>query len=241
MRGRLAVLMLHDVSEADQAEGYTVSRRRLREVLEAVSRTDVAVQVQITFDDGALGTFERGLPELHATGTTATLFATTDFIGRPGFMDRSMLRGWVEAGQALGSHGVTHRPLSVLSEADAVAEFRDSRARLEDWAGVPVLDFAFPGGNDSRRLRNLALEVGYRHVYTSEPGFTSVTDRIRSRFTVRAGTPVAAVARLANARLSGVFLLDGALFQSKQLLGVRVYRRLRSILRRHRPARDPAA
>lgn len=241
MRGRLAVLMLHDVSEADHGYGYTVSRHRLREVLEVARRTDVAVPIHITFDDGGLGTFERGLPELHATGTTATLFATTDFIGRPGFMDRPMLRGWVEAGHALGSHGVTHRPLSVLSEADAVAELRDSRARLEDWSGAPVLDFAFPGGNDSPRLRELALEVGYRDVYTSEPGFSRVTDRIRSRFTVRAGTPVAAVAQLADARLSGAFLLDAALFRSKQFLGARVYRSLRSVLRRPRPASDPAA
>ena len=104
-----------------------------------------------------------------------------------------------------------------------------------------MLDFAFPGGNDSPRLRELALEVGYRHVYTSKPGFAGVTDRVRARFTVRAGTPVAAVARLADARLSAAFLLDGALFGAKRVLGVGVYRKLRRILIRRPSAGNTAA
>jgi len=227
MDDRLAVLMMHDVGEAHPGSGYTVSRLRLGEILRAAGRPGGAVPFQFTFDDGHLGTFERGLPELRAAGVAATLFVTTDFIGRPAFMDRARLRSWVDAGQLLGSHAVTHRPLSLLAEAEAVSELRDSRSRLEDWSGGPVLDFAFPGGNDTPRLRQIALEAGYRHVFTSEPGFARVSDPIRPRFTVRASTPVAAVARLAEARLSTPFLLDALRFRVKRLVGAAAYRRLR--------------
>jgi peptidoglycan/xylan/chitin deacetylase (PgdA/CDA1 family) len=232
--------MLHDVGDENPGDAYTLSRLRLEEILRVV-RAVHPVPFELTFDDARSGTFEQGLPALESAGLRATLFATIDFIDRPGFMDRARLRRWLESGQNLGSHAVTHRPLSLMTEREARAELEDSRARLEDWVGSPVTSFAFPGGNDTSRLRALALDVGYERVYTSEPGFARAGDRVLPRFTVRPTTPVAAVTRLGDAAWSVPFVADALRYRLKRWLGAGTYRRVRRVIRGGAAPGEPAA
>ena len=225
---RVATLMYHDVS-VGEPQGYTVSQDRLRRDLATVLGQD-GVPCAVTFDDGYEGTFLHGLPALQDSGIVATLFVTTGFLGRPGFMDEAMLREWHAAGQRVGSHSVTHRPMNLLGDREISAEFADSRARLEDIVGSAVEGFSVPGGNFSARLFRLAFEAGYLHVYTSRPAFSRVDEPIVSRFAIRATTPPEAVERLRAGHIEPFFRADRLRFAAKRVMGPRAYLALRSRL-----------
>ncbi len=222
MAQRIAVLMYHDVCDGAPAERYTVSRERLARDAAAV-RGPGAVECELTFDDGRIGTFVNGLPVLADAGLRATLFVTTGRIGRPGFVTADMLREWHSAGQRVGSHAVTHRALSEMHPREALAELRDSKRHLEDLLGASVEAFAFPGGNHTARLVDGALEAGYRRVHTSRPGFASPDDPIVPRFTIRAATPPGAVPALRAGGGSFYFLADRLRSGVKDALGTRWY------------------
>ncbi len=108
----------------------------------------------ITFDDALVGVFDWAAPLLLERDLTATIFASTGSLGRehPGWSDarRCMtdleLKALAAAGFAIGSHGITHRPLTELSPDERATELLESRVRLESLAHVPVDLFAYPDG-----------------------------------------------------------------------------------------------
>ncbi len=219
---RIAVLMYHDVCDGSPGERYTVSRARLAHDAAAV-RGPGAVECELTFDDGRLGTFVHGLPVLVEAGLRATLFVTTSRIGAAGFVTADMLRAWRAAGQRVGSHAVSHHALSLLRREDAQAELRDSKRYLEDLLGEPVDAFAFPGGNLTPGLVADALAAGYRRVHTSRPGFASPDDPVVPRFTIGAATDPRAVPALRAGGERCFFLGDRLRSGVKDTLGVRWY------------------
>jgi peptidoglycan/xylan/chitin deacetylase (PgdA/CDA1 family) len=62
----------------------------------------------------------------------------------------------------LGAHSVHHPYLSRLPEAEQRAEVVESRRRLEDVSGRPVVDFAYPHGDHDQRTIALVRAAGYR-------------------------------------------------------------------------------
>lgn len=232
MQDRLIVLMYHDISESHSNDAYAVPLRALEAALDVTrSGTDGKVPCHVTFDDGHLGTYLHALPSLTARGIEATLFATFRFLGRPGFMDAAMLREWHAAGQRVGSHALTHRPLNAIDEREARIELRESKLRLEDVIGAPVTDFAFPGGNESRRLRELAFAAGYSRLYTSRPNFAKVGGLVLPRFVMRPGTPARAVSALQSGRIPMAFVGDMCRWAARRSLGDRAYEAIRYSMR----------
>jgi peptidoglycan/xylan/chitin deacetylase (PgdA/CDA1 family) len=69
----------------------------------------------------------------------------------------------------IGSHSAHHPHMANLADAEALAEFRDSKAALEDVMGETVDLFAYPHGNRSPRTDDLAAQAGYRHVFSVVP------------------------------------------------------------------------
>jgi peptidoglycan/xylan/chitin deacetylase (PgdA/CDA1 family) len=62
---------------------------------------------------------------------------------------------------SVGSHGVTHRPLSRLSSEDLRSELLDSKQWLEDLVGDKVETISAPGGFFNARVVRHALDAGY--------------------------------------------------------------------------------
>ena len=82
---------------------------------------------------------------------------------------------------SVGSHGVTHRPLSRLSTGEIRSELHDSKRWLEDLAGYPVDTLSAPGGFlDSRVVRH-ALEAGYRLIGNSVEWWNDASELTRRR------------------------------------------------------------
>jgi peptidoglycan/xylan/chitin deacetylase (PgdA/CDA1 family) len=226
---RVAVLMYHDVSIGEPS-GYTVSLDQLRQGLAAVGGPG-SVPCQVTFDDGYAGTVQHALPALQENGIEATLFVTTGYLGRAGFIDEAMLRDWNAAGQKVGSHSVTHPVLNLMSEEEIRRELNDSRNCLEEILGAPIEEFSVPGGNFSARVSRLAFEAGYRRVYTSRPAYARAGRPVVPRFAIRATTPAGAVARLREGRVEPFFRSDRLRFAAKQAMGPRIYIGVRDRLR----------
>ena len=88
-------------------------------------------------------------------------------------MDAQGVRRWLAGGQRIGSHTCTHPKLTELSPEQAREEITASKKKLEDWFGVPVLDFCYPSGDWNPRIADLVREAGYRSACTTRWGLNT--------------------------------------------------------------------
>lgn len=139
--------------------------------------------VAVTFDDAYQSILENALPILWAKKIPVTLFVPTDSLGtKPGWITNERHRDAAESvltsdelrfvqqnGVLIGSHSVSHRPLTELSPAEALAELTESRQVLEKILGKIVDSFALPYGTVNANVLRLAARAGYQRVFLSEP------------------------------------------------------------------------
>ncbi|HEX3868118.1 MAG TPA: polysaccharide deacetylase family protein [Gemmatimonadaceae bacterium] len=126
----------------------------------------------ITFDDGYTCFDRNAWPALSARGMNATVFLVAGQVGGTNAWDAGepqeplLSAERIVALQADGarfeSHGVTHRPLARIAPGDALNELERSRALLGDVLGREVTIVAYPFSNQSRAVRGLARQAGYR-------------------------------------------------------------------------------
>jgi peptidoglycan/xylan/chitin deacetylase (PgdA/CDA1 family) len=144
--------------------------------------------VAVTFDDALAGVARHALPVLHDLGLPATLFTVSTMWGRtppwwPGSgptMTRTELVEAAAHGMTLAAHTRTHASLPRLPAAALREEVAGSRAELEDLAGVPVRQFAYPFGHHDPAVRDAVREAGYAAAYTFLNGrVTGVEDPLR--------------------------------------------------------------
>jgi len=130
--------------------------------------------VVLTFDDGFISDFEIAFPIVLNRGLKVTIFATVDNIGRKGYSNKAQLKQMAENGMEVGSHGLTHRYLTMMPRSEAIREICDSKTMLEDEIGIEVMSFAAVGGHYRHWMCEVAREAGYRAFATMIPGVTNV-------------------------------------------------------------------
>lgn len=118
--------------------------------------------IALTFDDGHVSNHDLALPILCEHGFKATFFITAGFIGSGLTMNWAQIRALHAAGMEIGSHTLTHRPPSTLSDEELRQELVKSRQILEDGLGAPVTSISSPTGFFNPRMRAIAREVGYK-------------------------------------------------------------------------------
>ena len=136
--------------------------------------------VAITFDDGFLSVCENAAPLLAERGLRATVFCVCDHIGgasdwasqpasapRLPLVDAAALSGLAAAGWEIGSHGVSHEPLTRLDPGRRRHELEDSRLKLEESVGIPVSSFAYPYGAVPASGNSELLAAGYKAACTT--------------------------------------------------------------------------
>jgi peptidoglycan/xylan/chitin deacetylase (PgdA/CDA1 family) len=205
-----AVLLFHDVYRRDPSESgfsgrgadrYKLSLPAFEAQLAALARVradapwldETAAPTRafaLTLDDGGISFYTLVAERLEALGWRARCFVTTGEIGRAAFMSAPQIRELRGRGHAFGSHSVSHPPrFSACGAAQALREWRDSRAALADVLGEDVTTASVPGGYFAPAVARAAAEAGLTTLFTSEPrvhprpvaGCTVV-----GRFTVRA-------------------------------------------------------
>lgn len=82
-------------------------------------------------------------------------FPASELLGTPAVLE---LAGRFE----IGGHTCTHRRLTTLSPAEAGADIREGKARLEDATQRAVVSFCYPGGRYRAEHVRLVREAGFR-------------------------------------------------------------------------------
>jgi peptidoglycan/xylan/chitin deacetylase (PgdA/CDA1 family) len=139
--------------------------RRLVDLLAPTPQADLRAPgppgtVSITFDDGTEDHLWAA-QELANVGLSATFFVSASLVGAPGRLDEDDIRALAAMGHRVGSHAVNHRPLRSLAAEELRHEVRDSRVRLEQISGAPVVMFAPPGGIGHPDLVPMLRSEGY--------------------------------------------------------------------------------
>ncbi len=138
-----------------------------------------AKPIMITFDDGYRDVWGKASAVLARLHMPATAYIITDRISGPdpSFLTWDDLRALERRGIAIGSHTVTHAELTLLDDAQALAELRESRSILERHLGHPVQWFAYPAGREDARVAGLVRKAGYVLAVTTQPGSLQAADR----------------------------------------------------------------
>jgi peptidoglycan/xylan/chitin deacetylase (PgdA/CDA1 family) len=123
----------------------------------------------LTFDDGGASA-PRIADTLDRRGWPGHFFVTTDYIGRPAFLDASQIRALRQKGHVIGSHSCSHpRCMSSCSSEQLLNEWRRSTEVLTDILGEQVTVASVPGGYYSDRVAQTAAQAGVKFLFTSEP------------------------------------------------------------------------
>lgn len=126
--------------------------------------------VVFTFDDGYASHFELVVPLLLRYRFTGTFFIAPTLIGRPGHMNWEQLRKLVFLGMEIGSHGLSHQPLTECSRAQLEAELVLSRSVLEERLGMAVRVLAAPRGFWNCAVADAVKRAGYEAAWVSTIG-----------------------------------------------------------------------
>lgn len=127
------------------------------ERLDSADFSTSQLKVAVTFDDAYESVLTHAAPILAEKGIPATVFVPTGYIGGLNSWDvgcsgipelrvcnKSQLKELVSMGFMLGSHGVTHRPVTSWKRGDWKYELIASRECLEELVGKPVRSFSYP-------------------------------------------------------------------------------------------------
>lgn len=141
--------------------------------------------VAITFDDGYQDFLAWAWPALRRYGFSATMFLVAERIGGKNQWDAAYgeelalltwpsIRRLRAEGLQIGSHGLTHRGLTALPNAQAAQTAARSKLVLETKLGTPVTAFAYPWGLSDGAVRHFVGACGYRVALDSKGGRSSL-------------------------------------------------------------------
>jgi len=240
------ILMYHSIGNHDNnevgAELYSVSVEKFRRQMEWVcalascrvsefnpqTRKPANAQtITITFDDGLLTNYTNALPILKEFGLKAYFFILVGKVGTAGYMNWEQIRELRDAGMIIGSHGMTHRILTELNDAELNYELNESKKILEEKLSRAIDYLSIPRGFCNKKVIDKVKQAGYKAVFTSNlkdnDGFKF------GRIPVRSSWSIAYFARVMK---NGPSLKDRAgewvKGSSKKMLGAKCYDKVRT-------------
>ncbi len=188
-RSGLRILLYHSVSPGvkdDKGGIFTVSsdlfRRHMETLVESkkLSLTDIingkqtlgsqCLTIGVSFDDGYRDNLYAVAPIMEELNIPFTVFVVSDFVKKGGkdYLNRGELYELSKLPLVMiGSHGVTHIPLTRLSDDLLKEELESSKKYLEDITGKEINIISYPHGAVDLRVRNAVERAGYKIGVTS--------------------------------------------------------------------------
>jgi peptidoglycan/xylan/chitin deacetylase (PgdA/CDA1 family) len=155
---------------------HTIAQRQLFDAL-MCGRALPRKPILITFDDGYRDILTKASPVLARLGMRATAYVISGRISKPTFLRWRQLPRLEACGIEIGSHTVSHRALTTLSDSQARTELVRSRRVLEQRLGHRVPWLAYPIGDYDARIEGLARRAGYVLAVTTEAGTSQFARR----------------------------------------------------------------
>lgn len=197
--------------------------------------TKKSIGVRLTFDDGHITNYTIAYPILCEYGYKAYFFLTTDWLNTGHYLTTRMVSELAGNGMVIGSHGVSHRFLTDLTETEIIHELDYSRKSLEDILGKRVELLSAPGGRINERVMCLAVAAGYKGIFLSDakpaPSFASMN--VYGRLAVKRDNTTEQVRRMLIAGKpleSELYLTCTAV--AKKILGNTNYQNVREVILR---------
>jgi peptidoglycan/xylan/chitin deacetylase (PgdA/CDA1 family) len=147
---------------------------------EAVSQAS-AGGISVTFDDGYESVHTEAFPEMIAHQAAGTVFLVVGAVGASNAWDVRLslrparhltwtqLEDLVRHGFEVGSHTMSHRDLTRLSEHDLTEELGRSKRLVEDRLGIEVVSIAYPFGKATPKVMEAATRLGYKYGFGNAP------------------------------------------------------------------------
>ncbi|HEX4135837.1 MAG TPA: polysaccharide deacetylase family protein [Bryobacteraceae bacterium] len=127
-------------------------------------------RIYLTFDDGGVSAHQLTAEILERRGWRGTFFITTDYIGKPAFLNAGQIRDLRQRGHSIGTHSCSHPPLMARRPRTQLnREWRDSAAVLSDILGEPIVLASVPGGFYAPNVAAAAAESGITALFNSDP------------------------------------------------------------------------
>lgn len=160
----------------------------------------------ITFDDGGLSAAIQIADLLDQFGWTGHFFITTDYIGKPTFVNAEQIRELRKRGHIVGSHSCSHPSrMSYCGWDELMSEWGKSVDKLSSITGEKVDTASVPGGYFSNEVARAASACGIKALFTSEPvkrAFRVDDCLVLGRYTLFRGMPPDISAALSSESLS---------------------------------------
>ncbi len=121
--------------------------------------------VLLTFDDSQGTQMSEAFPQLRARGMTATFFAMTVVLDKPGWLSTRDLKTLDAAGMTIGAHTWDHHRVDDYAGNDWSVQLEQPKEHLEKIIGKPVQHFAYPFGAWNHAALTHVAAAGYRSAY----------------------------------------------------------------------------
>lgn len=146
----------------------------------------------ITFDDGYLNNLRNALPVLKRFGFSSTCYVVPGLLGETNSWDAEHgiaqvplmtakdLQSWIEGGQEVGSHTLTHCNLPSLNDVQLRDEVAGSKTALESVLSTAdgVQHFCYPYGAYDVASVQAAAQAGYVTATTTQRGLVHLNARV---------------------------------------------------------------
>ncbi len=235
MKKRKMILAYHSVGahpiKEIGAKLYAVPLYRFREQMEYAANKETGPLPStslgaggdspiITFDDGDITNYLNAYPILKELDLKAYFFIIGTWVGTPGYMSWKEIEELKNNSMTIGSHGMTHRILTELSDEELNYELRESKKVLESHLKTQVDYFSIPRGLCNEKIIDKARDVGYKTILTSD-----------NRIVVRSGWDLNHFIKVLENGYSLSDMVENMIKNSlRGILGIKNYDRLRSAL-----------
>ena len=135
--------------------------------------------VMITFDDGHETDFSVVSAILSKFGLKAVFFVTTGLLGKENYMSWEQVLQLQKSGFSIQSHTHTHQLLGGIDKSLVEGELSISKKLLHERLGRDSIALSLPGGSYSNATKQIALNLGYKYIFTSEPDRNTLNDAKR--------------------------------------------------------------
>lgn len=128
--------------------------------------------VSLTFDDAWRSIYTNGLPAMQKYGFVSTQYLLSGITNDPEYMTLAMMKAFRDSGHEIAAHTIDHEDLTLLTQAQAIAELNQSKQDLQQWLGVNVNNFASPYGSTNATVIDLIKQYYDSHRGV-QPGFNA--------------------------------------------------------------------